>query len=587
MMLIVRNVYDGSIFSFDGDKNNINFQVRSSFPHICDSTDLDENIHDLQHTQAYTVWSSEPVAPPKPQAPNLEMLVQSSNEIDKKQRFAKYLYEHLPTQKRNLLRSLMVACGIEPSHPHYYPIMLTKPSDYASSSAFRDMVNKNLGLDKQSGSRFLEQVDGIISDIERIKNDSVYDPVNETFIQSSNLKDIFKKSENMLAPVKDNILHFGHKLPSDNKEGDVIADMVGASDPFHKLLNAAKFVSGRNSIPLERARYAFVRFEDDPEAAALYTVGLQDTPENRKTLKEVLDAGDLTKNEEAVKTPKKVQAIDESGKSAAEEINSAIASDGIQPITLVGKHSKGTLIARDPRTLHVWLMKPGSGAVSPAAGVADETATQSKREAAFSHVAREWNLGQFCIRSELMNVDGAEWAVLYMLPFDYQNADKWKKADQAFLLRTMEHYRTMGILHKLAVLDYVLGNPDRHAQNIMISRNGEMVMIDHGSAFAGEGFSPGKDDKSFVPFYLRYGTKGFSAMDYEERFKHMPTVSRPTQLMLERWIVGLKEHELSDTIGEFGINPKPCVERLRKIKKLLDLTNLDIDRQINALWLNT
>jgi hypothetical protein len=595
-MVIVRNIYDGSIYSFDGDDSEVNADLISAFPHICDEKDLKSNLMRLGNTQSYSVWTNTSLSQGllKTEALPSGIPEAKAHDMQFKQKYAKHIYEHLPPQKRNVIRSIMVGCNVEPTHPYYYSMALSKPIDYKESQPFRNLINRALKLKSDDVKRFSEQVSQSINDIDTLSQSVVYDPINDTFIQASDLN-TFKKSdaESSYQKMSDNPLQFGHKLPSSELKGNsALADVLGADNPFHKLLDAAKFISGRNKIPLERARYSFVRFEDDPEAAALYAVGLQDNEQNRKALKEVADSSTLGKaevtaaEEPDVKVPDKVEATDGDGKNAADEINNAIATGGVHPISLVGKHSKGTLIARDPRTMHVWLLKPGSGSVSPAAGVADETASQSKREAAFSHIARLWRLGPYCIRSELLKVNNGEWACLYMLPYDYQNADKWKKADNNFMFRTLEHYRTEGILHKIAVLDYVLGNPDRHAQNIMISRQGSMVMIDHGSAFAGKSFSPGSDDKSFIPFYLRYGVTGFSQMDNEERIRHMPRVSKSVQIGIQQWIMELDMEKLTEMLTRFGINPDACARRLSIVKGLLSQGN-EIDEQINLLWLTT
>jgi hypothetical protein len=598
-MVIVRNNYDDSTYSFDGDVQHTNFELRATFPHICKESSLSDNLKALDKCQAFSVWTDmqvehAPMSKAEYQLPKINGKPFNEDDPQLQQKYAKHLLEHLSPHKRNVLRSIMVACELEPTHPYYWSAMANKPFDYGNSKAFRSMVHRKMQLEPQDVKKLTEHVSSIADDITRLSGNVVFDPVNEAFVQVSNVHGLHKSLEDtMHTKVPDNILHFGHKLSNDDKflESDVVADLVGGNNDFNKFLEAAKFLSGRETVPLERARYAFVRFEDDPEAAALYAVGLQDSTANREALKAAAQAnGGLNKSEEAQKglsVPHSVRPVDEDGQSAAEEVSNAYKTGGVHKIELVGKHSKGTLIARDPRTMHVWLLKPGSGSVSPAAGVADETASQSDREVAFSHVAKAWGLAEHVIRAELLQVDQERWAALNMLPFDFQNADKWKKADAAFLFRTLERYRDTGMLHKLAVLDFVLGNPDRHAQNIMISRRGEMSLIDHGSAFAGKGFAPGTDDKSFVPFYLRYQTKGFNNMTPEDRMRHMPRISRVMEIRLRDWIAKLDEGQMDDILGQYTINPQPSNQRLSMIKQMVQNKQIPIDEQLNMLWLNT
>lgn len=601
-MVIITNNYTGDIHSFDGPPHEIMLNLRASFPHLCEGSNLKSNLDNIARTQAYSVWSDEhgsneslgknEYAMPQMPSDHAELL---STSIPFQQQHAKHIFEHLSQSKRNALRSLLVGCGLDHEHPHFYGLIVNKPFDYLRSEPFQKMVHRNLNLNPQDAQRMKDVVHQIASEIRNIADSTLYDPVHGTFVQHSKLD--MKKGElgnTLYEKPKETAIQFGHKLSvkDKNPESDVVSDMIGASNPFHRLIEAAKLVANRDSIPLERARYAFVRFEDDPEAAALYAVGLQDNQANRSALHAAAESSPMHKAESveddgAVKPPHTILPTDEDSKKMVDEIINAYREHGVHKIELGGKHSKGTLIARDPRTMHVWLLKPGSGSVSPAAGVADETASQSSREAAFSHVARAWGLGEYVIRAEMLNVDNSQWAALYMLPFDYQNADKWKKADPSFLFRAMEHYRLMGVLHKLAVLDFVLGNPDRHAQNVMISRRGEMSLIDHGSAFAGSNFAPGTDKKSFVPFYLRYNAKNFSTLpDNKERLRMMPRVPKMVQSQIANWIADIDQEQMVEILTRFGIKPTPEILRLGQIKKLLD-SDTDLDFAINMLWVTT
>jgi hypothetical protein len=381
----------------------------------------------------------------------------------------------------------------------------------------------------------------------------------------------------------------GSEMCIRDRDTGTVEDMVGSEVKFELLIEAAKFVSGRSEVPVDRIRNAFVQFEGDLEAGALWAVGLKDTPQNRDALKAVAKMADFTKFESGVESPKSILPSDDCSRDTADEVKNAFNNGSVKSIKLNGKHSKGALIARDPRTMHVWLLKPGSGAISPAAGVSEESASQSAREAAFSHVARDWKLGNITVKAEMLKVDGSEWAALAMLPYNYQNADKWKTADYGFLIRTMEKYRMEGFLHKAAVLDYILGNPDRHAQNVMVSKEGQMVLIDHGSAFAGDSFNPDADTKSFVPFYLRYNTREFNKMDYGQKLNIMPRLPMVLWDDFKKWFSQIDPDKLRHTLEVFGINPLPSMNRYNVIKQTIQAESPEfpVDVRINRLWLST
>ncbi len=166
-----------------------------------------------------------------------------------------------------------------------------------------------------------------------------------------------------------------------------------------------------------------------------------------------------------------------------------------------GKHSGGTLIAKDPVSRITLLLKPGSGPQSPAAGESQTEASQSQREAAFFAVAAAWGLGKYVPECHLLVIDGKEYAAIKFLPPEYwENGQQFKERDPNGPRRTLSLF--LADIFKWATLDYVLGNPDRNSGNVMFCQ-GEVKLIDHGSALAGIDFKPAHDKFSFVPFYLR------------------------------------------------------------------------------------
>jgi hypothetical protein len=599
-MVKVTNLYDNSQYSLDGSEQEIKSFLAFRFD-CCYGRNLADDLRALARSSVYDVQTDVPLEDPKPMA-KVEYQDPSGDTFPKdtqhREKYAKHIYEQLPLNKRNALRMLMQACELGVDHPYYYSMMVNKPFDYIRSEPFRDMIHGALELEGHDAERMHKQMAESTNMIRDYAKNSVFDSVSGNFHQTSSLN--FRKSEDgkdsFSRPVEgqfiDSIISFGSKHITDGdkrRESDVVEDMLGANHRFHELLEAAKFVSGRKEIPLDRIRYSFVHHEDDPEAAALYACGLEDTQQNRDSIKAISKMVDVVKFEPVAEMPKSIEAFDPEDKDVADEVKNAYKHGAVEHISLQGKHSKGTLVARDPRTMHVWLIKPGSGSTSPAAGVRDETASQSAREACFSNVARQWGLGHNCIRAEMLKVDGVEWAALSMLPYDYKNADKWKKENLSLLQRSLDSLRSQGTLHKLAILDFVLGNPDRHAQNVMMNPEGHVVMIDHGSAFAGANFAPASDKKSFIPFYLRYMALNFSQLSYEEKLRKMPRTGFGGQNEIESMIARIDPQEMSDTISKYGIDPQPSLERMAIVKGLTNSNDpsTPIDEHVNRLWLNS
>lgn len=221
--------------------------------------------------------------------------------------------------------------------------------------------------------------------------------------------------------------------------------------------------------------------------------------------------------------------------------------------------------------------------LGPAAGIKDESASQPRREAAFWHVAEDWGLGEFLPRCDLIGIDGTEYAVQQLLPFDFKTMEKHRKAEPSLPQRALRPYLVNGTLHKWAAMDYILGNTDRHGQNVMMGPNEEVKLIDHGSAFAGRNFDPGHDQYSFVPYYLRaWAPQQFNALSSEDKLKALPRLSGPSEQVLKSWLQQLDEHRLAAVLLRYGINPAPSVERLVKLKAMLQTEASDL--AVNQSW---
>ncbi len=113
-----------------------------------------------------------------------------------------------------------------------------------------------------------------------------------------------------------------------------------------------------------------------------------------------------------------------------------------------------------------------------------------------------------------------------------------------------------------AAFDYLIGNPDRHENNWMISKDGELVLIDPDLAF------PSKNTKGLIPGYMMLLKR---AAEWQEKIpkvikkwqKSWPTFSK---LMLER---GFSEDEVRAT-----------GERLNDLGKARYFTDL----LLNGVW---
>ncbi len=195
--------------------------------------------------------------------------------------------------------------------------------------------------------------------------------------------------------------------------------------------------------------------------------------------------------------------------------------------------------------------------------------------------AAAWGLGEDVPESDLITVDGSPVAAIHMLPFSFKGLEKKRKTHPAEVMALLNKYLRLGILHKWAVLDWVLGNPDRHGQNLMTGE-GKLKLIDHGSAFAGMHFDPGHDQNSFIPFYLRaWAPEKFNGLTSQEKMTYMPRLSDDAERAFKFWVQDLDEDVITNVCKVYGIHPDACIYRLSLIK----MASAEKDLAILKLWL--
>jgi hypothetical protein len=235
----------------------------------------------------------------------------------------------------------------------------------------------------------------------------------------------------------------------------------------------------------------------------------------------------------------------------------------------------------------VYLLKPGTDKadkVSPAAGESEQPAPHARREAAFYAIAKSWGIYDIP-ETHLLKLDHKEYACIKMLPSDWIGVSRARTQDKTIPRKILKPYLDTGVIYKWATLDYVLGQSDRHGNNLMTGAEGKIALIDHGTTFAGPSFNPAHDQYSFVPYYLRvWGPeKGWSKLSPEERFKTLPRLPEKLDDELADWINTLNEHDLSAICFAYGINPTSCLERLHKLKSTIPVRN-SACLALNALW---
>lgn len=370
--------------------------------------------------------------------------------------------------------------------------------------------------------------------------------------------------------------------PGNLHDEEVVAAMLGYHSKLYSALDAAKFLAGGATVSGDKVRRALWEADGDPEEAALVAYGLEVSPNNLAALRGFQT---LSKTQPEPVQAQSVEPGHPDASQTAEDVELAFRDRFVLPVKLGGKHSKGSLLARDQHTGSTWLLKPGSGGMGPAAGVQEDPATQARRGTAFWHMADAWHLGAYIPRSDLLIIDGKEYEAIHLLPWSYKTLDKLKGGDVGAARALLLPLLRSGVLFRWAILDYVLGNPDRHANNLM-AKGDDVQLIDHGSAFAGYGFDPAHDENSFIPYYLRAWADGrFSKMTAEQKLKVMPRLDRQTADTVGEWLNGLHGEDLDRVLLRYGVDPGPAKQRLAKLKALA--TQMPVDEAVNKAWAET
>lgn len=365
------------------------------------------------------------------------------------------------------------------------------------------------------------------------------------------------------------------------KRESMPSDQLGFSVSFLEIIAICEFLTHR-TVDSATLRQHIRMADGDGQTGILQAFGLN-TPEGRKAFEGVKMLR-LHKAEDLLKEPKSILEVIDG--DIAEKIRDAYKRKEVQSIALGGKHSSGSYIAKD-KDGNDWLLKPGSGKKSPAAGVDETKGSQSRREAVFSRMAKEMGIDEVQ-PAGLLQIDGKEVAAIKMWPMNWVNLHRTLSQDSSLPRRALEPYRRNGTLFKWSVLDAITANVDRHGNNIMVgpaNEGNKIGLIDHGSTMAGPGFDPGHDDNTFVPYYLRvWAGTNFHNMPPDVQLKQMPTIHGEVDQKLREWVEALNEEELAHIITMCGMDSAPALARLAKLKNLMSLTP-NASEATNRFWL--
>jgi hypothetical protein len=346
----------------------------------------------------------------------------------------------------------------------------------------------------------------------------------------------------------------------DLSKSDYSSAQLGDDPEYDRYRRAAAVLAGAGSHSLKRPhRHA------DPVDDALHSVGLDLTEENRKGVKAIADlkkSGGIAFGD-AVAVSSVEPGIP--GRTViADAVKRAGEKASVWEIKLgEGRHNHGSIAASDPEDDAVYLLKPNVGGLSPAAGEHEQLADAVRREAAFAAAAHDVFMVKEVLPCDVVVVNGVEYAATPLLGASWKNCNQIAAEDPTKTRRIMAFHA--GDVHRWATMDFVLGNADDNAGNVLV-RGGEVRLIDHGAAFAGTDFSP-RDPDTYVPYYLRVGAPAdFESMSPDDKLRHLPRLHPDGVRDLAAWVSELSEERLAAAVRPFGVISEPCISRLRDLK---------------------
>lgn len=249
----------------------------------------------------------------------------------------------------------------------------------------------------------------------------------------------------------------------------------------------------------------------------------------------------------------------------AEAILRGFEAEQVEPVKLDGRYARGTFLVRDPADGGAWLLKQAN-LQSPAEGLDQDDASQAVREACFYQVGSLLGLKDSLNETGLLIIGDQEIAAMRLIPWGWENMEDVRQAEgPQGCQKVLRPALSSGLLYQWAALDYVLGNPDRHAGNMMT--DGEwVVLIDHGSALAGDEFDP-NDSNTFCPYYLRcWGASNFAKLSPKERYRMIPRPNDIQEEMLKAWVESIPTDSVRAKLESYGVDPKPFQARLATLR---------------------
>ena len=228
--------------------------------------------------------------------------------------------------------------------------------------------------------------------------------------------------------------------------------------------------------------------------------------------------------------------------------------------------TNGTAWLKTPHHEHHVLVKPASGF----GGEKDkkirnftgpDSMNSARREALYHNMAHDvFGMGDYVPTTAAFEKNGDEWSAQKMVGGHHgvtgadsvtskpNLTDKYKE--------TLNHMHGTGDLHKLALMNNIMANQDRHSGNYMVdNKDPKIHLIDNGTAF-----DYGNVDNRFAPAYLLHANNELKL----DNSKLHPEA--------KKWLDSLDENKIKESMKSHGFDEgsrftKGALNRLKSLKE--------------------
>ena len=181
------------------------------------------------------------------------------------------------------------------------------------------------------------------------------------------------------------------------------------------------------------------------------------------------------------------------------------------------------------------------------------TFNTAHREAAYSKLADEvFHLGEYVPKVAVFRhpISGKAWSAMQFIP-------GLKPVTSETIHQDTAHMKENGDIYKMAIMNMIMGNNDRHFNNLLKDPSGHMFMVDHGLAFDYNHITT-----DLMPVYIDDPHGSYSLLDHD-----VPE-------SVHQWLWGLDTVDLANKLHKMGAPQDVVMTAVRRLADARSWSNM-------------